>query len=175
MDSDGYFWLAGRKKELIIRGGHNIDPREIEEALAGHPAVAMCAAVGRPDIHAGEVPVAYVQLRQGAAANEAELLAHAAARISERAAVPKAIIIVSALPLTAVGKTFKPALNLLEVEGVVRGAATACGVELAALLVEQDPKLGIVARYQPAQKNAASDALAAALGRYIFRSETIAG
>jgi acyl-CoA synthetase (AMP-forming)/AMP-acid ligase II len=175
MDADGYFWLAGRKKELIIRGGHNIDPREIEEALASHPAVAMCAAVGRPDMHAGEVPVAYVQLRQGASASEADLLAHAAARISERAVVPKAIIIVSALPLTAVGKTFKPALNLLEVEGVVRGAATACGVELAALLVEQDPKLGIVARYQPAQKNAASDALAAALGRYIFRSETIAG
>lgn len=171
MDAEGYFWLAGRKKELIIRGGHNIDPKDIEEALAGHPAVAMCAAVGRPDAHAGEVPVAYVQLRQGASVTEAELLAHAAAHISERAAVPKAIMVVPALPLTAVGKTFKPALNLLEVEGVVRNAAASCGVELADLCVEQDPKLGIVARYKPAQSNAAAAALAETLGRYIFKTQ----
>ena len=65
-DADGYFWLAGRKKELIIRGGHNIDPMSIEEALHEHPAVAMAAAIGSPDAYAGEMPVAYVQLKPGA-------------------------------------------------------------------------------------------------------------
>ena len=65
-DADGYFYLTGRKKELIIRGGHNIDPASIEEPLHQHPAVQLAAAVGRPDAHAGEVPVAYVQLKPGA-------------------------------------------------------------------------------------------------------------
>lgn len=58
VDADGYHWLVGRKKELIIRDGHNIDPENIEEALSPHPAVALAAAVGRPDAHAGELQVA---------------------------------------------------------------------------------------------------------------------
>ena len=65
-DANGYFWLAGRKKELIIRGGHNIDPKIIEDALQKHPAVAVVAAIGSPDAYAGELPVAYVQLKPGA-------------------------------------------------------------------------------------------------------------
>jgi fatty-acyl-CoA synthase/long-chain acyl-CoA synthetase len=167
-DADGFFWLSGRKKELIIRGGHNIDPKSIEEVLAGHPAVALCAAVGRPDAHAGEVPVAYVQLRAGSSASEAELLTYAAQHISERAAVPKALHIVAALPVTAVGKIFKPALNMREIEAVVREEAALAGVSLDELRVEQDPKLGLVARYRT---TADSEALARALGRHIFRSE----
>ena len=59
IDADGFVYLTGRAKDLIIRGGHNIDPRVIEDALLAHPAVAAVAAVGRPDRHAGEVPVAY--------------------------------------------------------------------------------------------------------------------
>ncbi len=77
-DANGYFWLTGRKKELIIRGGHNIDPRTIEEALASHPGVAMAAAIGSPDAYAGEMPVAYVQPKPGATVTEQELLEHAA-------------------------------------------------------------------------------------------------
>jgi fatty-acyl-CoA synthase/long-chain acyl-CoA synthetase len=169
-DADGYFWLAGRKKELIIRGGHNIDPKSIEEVLAGHPAVAMCAAVGRPDANAGEVPVVYVQLRAGAAAGEQTLLDYAAKHITERAAVPKAVCIIEALPLTAVGKIFKPALALREVELVVRQEAAANAVELVELRVAQDPKRGIVARYRLAGD---ADKLAAVLGRYVFCSEVL--
>ena len=60
IDADGFVYLTGRAKDLIIRGGHNIDPRVIEEGLLRHPAVAAAAAVGRPDRHSGEVPVAYV-------------------------------------------------------------------------------------------------------------------
>jgi fatty-acyl-CoA synthase len=74
-DGDGYFWLTGRRKELIILGGHNIDPKMIEEALQEHPAVALAAAIGRPDAYAGEVPVAFVQLKPAASATEQELVA----------------------------------------------------------------------------------------------------
>ncbi|MBM7060016.1 acyl-CoA synthetase [Pseudomonas sp. UL073] len=111
MDANGYIWLTGRSKDLIIRGGHNIDPQMIEEALHKHPAVAMAAAVGKPDEKAGELPVVYVQLKPGVAVSEAELIAHAAAHVSEPPAVPKEVWIIDAIPLTAVGKTFKPALR----------------------------------------------------------------
>jgi fatty-acyl-CoA synthase len=90
-DANGYFWLSGRRKELIIRGGHNIDPKVIEEALSKHPAVALAVAVGSPDAYAGEVPVAYVQPKPGAAVTEEDLLEFAASTIPERAAVPKRI------------------------------------------------------------------------------------
>ena len=173
-DADGFFWLSGRKKELIIRGGHNIDPKSIEEVLAGHPAVALCAAVGRPDAYADEVPVAYVQLHQGAQAGEAELLAYASQHISERAAVPKALTILPTLPVTAVGKIFKPALSLREIESVVREEAAQVGATLTQLTVEQDPKLGMVARYQiEGDDTALAAALSAALGQHIFRSEPV--
>ena len=110
VDADGFVYLAGRAKDLIIRGGHNIDPGVIEEALLGHPAVRAAAAVGRPDRHAGEVPVAYVVPAGPERFDEAELLAWAAAAIGEPAARPKHIYPIDAIPVTAVGKQFKPAL-----------------------------------------------------------------
>ena len=122
VDADGYIWLTGRSKDLIIRGGHNIDPQMIEEALHKHPAVAMAAAVGKPDEKAGELPVVYVQLKPGAQASEVELLEHAAAHIPERAAVPKDAWIIEAIPLTAVGKTFKPALRFDAIARVYQAA-----------------------------------------------------
>lgn len=167
-DADGYLWLTGRKKELIIRGGHNIDPKVIEEALALHPAVALSAAVGRPDEHAGEIPVAYVQLQQGADATEAGLGAFAAEHIAERAAIPRHIHIVDELPQTAVGKTFKPALTLREVESVVREESVRCGAELVSVVVEQDPRLGVVARCEVAGSGALQ--LQERLGGFTFTS-----
>jgi fatty-acyl-CoA synthase len=118
LDEQGYFWLTGREKELIIRGGHNIDPLQIEDPLHEHPAVALAAAVGRPDAHAGELPVAYVQLQPQAEATEEELLQYARQSIGEKAAVPKAIHIIAEMPVTTVGKIFKPQLIWLEVEDV---------------------------------------------------------
>ena len=145
-DADGYFWLTGRKKELIIRGGHNIDPKLIENAVQDHPAVQLAAAVGRPDERAGELPVLYVQLKPVATASEAELLAHAVDRIPERAAHPKSVRILAALPVTPVGKIFKPALSMLEIEDVVRQEAASAGVKLESLSVVQDARLGLLAR-----------------------------
>jgi fatty-acyl-CoA synthase len=110
VDADGYVYLTGRAKDLIIRGGHNIDPRVIEEALLGHPAVTAAVAVGMPDVHAGEVPVAYVVPADPGTFDEAGLLEWAASTIGEPAARPKRIYAIPAIPLTAVGKQFKPAL-----------------------------------------------------------------
>ena len=105
VDEEGFIYLTGRAKDLIIRGGHNIDPAIIEDALLSHPAVSAAAAVGRPDPHAGEVPVAYVTVT--GTPTEAELLEWATERVSERAAAPKSVTIIDALPLTAVGKPNK--------------------------------------------------------------------
>jgi fatty-acyl-CoA synthase len=110
VDADGFVSLAGRAKDLIIRGGHNIDPKVIEDALLTHPAVAAAAAVGRPDRHSGEVPVAYVVPASPGRFDEAELLGWAGAAIGEPAARPKRIYAIGAIPVTAVGKQFKPAL-----------------------------------------------------------------
>jgi fatty-acyl-CoA synthase len=110
VDAGGFVYLAGRAKDLIIRGGHNIDPRVIEEARLAHPAVTAAAAVGRPDRHSGEVPVAYVVPADAGTFDEAELLAWAGTAIDEPAARPKHIHPTGAIPLTSVGKHFKPAL-----------------------------------------------------------------
>jgi len=111
LDEQGFLWLTGRRKELIIRGGHNIDPATIEEPLYRLEGVNMVAAVGRPDAHAGEVPVAYVEVSQGASLSQQQIMQWARDNIGERAALPKEIHIVDQIPLTAVGKIFKPALR----------------------------------------------------------------
>jgi fatty-acyl-CoA synthase len=105
VDDEGFIYLTGRAKDLIIRGGHNIDPIGIEDSLLSHPAVTAAAAVGRPDPHAGEVPVAYVTVT--GAPTEAELLEWSAQRVSERAAAPKSVTVIESLPVTAVGKPNK--------------------------------------------------------------------
>lgn len=110
-DSDGYVWLTGRKKDLIIRGGHNIDPIMIEEPLYRLPGVQTAAAVSRPDPHAGEVPVAYVQLQEKAELTAEQIMEYLKKEIGERAAMPKEVLIIKEMPLTPVGKIFKPALR----------------------------------------------------------------
>ena len=112
LDAEGYLWLTGRSKDLIIRGGHNIDPLMIEEALIRHPAVETAAAVGLPDSYAGELPMAFVQLRPGAEATPDELREFCRKEIPERAAVPVQVVPIPVMPLTGVGKIFKPALRL---------------------------------------------------------------
>ncbi|CCW15405.1 acyl-CoA synthetase [Rhodococcus aetherivorans] len=111
VDSDGFIYLVGRAKDIIIRGGHNIDPAVIEDALLAHPQVTAVSAVGRPDAHAGEVPVAYVTVAADAGITEDELQAWAGERVPERAAAPRTVTILHALPVTAVGKPYKLALR----------------------------------------------------------------
>jgi acyl-CoA synthetase (AMP-forming)/AMP-acid ligase II len=142
-DSDGYLWITGRAKDLIIRGGHNIDPAEIEEALAGHEAVAFAGAIGQPDEHAGEVPCVYVELVAGAEVTEEELMAYAKEHVHERAAHPKYLGILDELPKTAVGKIFKPDLRRLAITRVFNAALKDISAEVHD--VNEDKKRGLVA------------------------------
>jgi fatty-acyl-CoA synthase len=129
LDEDGYLWITGRAKDTVIRGGHNIDPAPIEEVFFAHPAVELAALVGQPDAYAGELPLAYVQLKAGAKVAPGELEAWVRERTPERAAVPVEIILIHPMPLTAVGKVFKPQLR--------RDAAQRVFTQRLAPLIEQ--------------------------------------
>lgn len=122
LDEDRWLWITGRSKDLIIRGGHNIDPKMVEEALFRLPGVQDAAVVGAPDAHAGEVPVAYVVLRPGATASAQDVIDHAAKAVPERAAVPRHCYLLEEMPKTLVGKIQK---NLLRVDAIERMFRTA--------------------------------------------------
>lgn len=119
IDPDGQVVVLGRSKDVIIRGGHNIDPLVIEEALMHHPDVELCAAVGEPDRHAGELPVAFLKLKPGRSATPDEILERVRGHIPEPAAVPKRIYLMDEMPLTTTGKVFKPALRQAATERVL--------------------------------------------------------
>lgn len=146
-DADGYFWLTGRKKDLIIRGGHNIDPALIEEPLYRLPGVQLAAAVGRPDGRAGEVPVAYVQTNKESKLTAEAILAYLLREVGERAAIPKEIVISNAIPLTPVGKIFKPALRWDAIRRVYETELHALGemVESLQVTVGEDKVHGSLA------------------------------
>ncbi|KIC43333.1 AMP-binding protein [Ruegeria sp. ANG-R] len=145
-DEDGYLWITGRAKDLIIRGGHNIDPAEIEEALLGHEAVAFAGAIGQPDAHAGELPCAFVELVDGASATEKELMDYCKVHVHERAAQPKHLTILDELPKTAVGKVFKPDLRKHAITRIYNGALETAGVSARVVSVTDDKKRGLVAQ-----------------------------
>ncbi|WP_323006639.1 acyl-CoA synthetase [Pseudorhodobacter sp.] len=166
MDTDGYLYITGRAKDLIIRGGHNIDPAEIEEALAGHEAVAMVGAIGQPDAHAGEIPCAYVELVQGATVTEEALLDYARKHIHERAAVPRTIEILDELPKTAVGKVFKPDLRRLAIRRVYNDALKTAGLPVRVEAVVEDKKRGLVAQVQR-MDGVDEAAVTAVLGQFV--------
>ena len=163
-DADGYFWMTGRSKDLIIRGGHNIDPKGIEDTLSTHPAVALVAAVGQPDAYAGELPCAYVTLNDDL--NEAppsadELKQFAKANISERAAAPVHVEIIHTMPTTAVGKIFKPDLRLMATQRVLEAEATKIAPS-ASIHVDKSDRHGMLATVSGVMqqdRNAVSDAL----------------
>ncbi|MHB8659726.1 MAG: AMP-binding enzyme [Solirubrobacteraceae bacterium] len=110
MDDEGYLYIVDRKKDLIIRGGFNVYPRDIEDALLEHPAVALAGVVGRPDPRHGEEVMAFVSLHGGAAVAAEELIAWARRRIGGYR-YPREIRIVDSVPLTPVGKIDRKALR----------------------------------------------------------------
>jgi len=109
-DADGYLYIRERKKDMVIVGGYNVYPREVDEVLYMHPAVQEAAAVGAPDAYRGEVVRAYVALRPGAATTAEELITHCAKNLA-RYKVPVSITLTGALPKTTVNKTDKKALR----------------------------------------------------------------
>lgn len=129
IDNEGRLFVTGRKKDVIIRGAHNIDPQMIEDALLAHPDVLTAAAVGMPDAYAGELPVVFAEMRRGSQAGEAELIDFLRDRIEDPVALPKRIGTVDEMPLTPVGKIFKPTLRAEAIRWAVGQAAEALGVE----------------------------------------------
>jgi acyl-CoA synthetase (AMP-forming)/AMP-acid ligase II len=110
LDADGYLTLVGRSKDMIIRGGENIYPKEIEDVLAGDPAVLEVAVIGVPDEKWGERVVAYVQPRPGAVVEEATLRARCAQSLSGYKR-PTSYVVVDEIPRNAVGKIDKVSLR----------------------------------------------------------------
>ena len=148
LDAEGYLFITGRAKDLIIRGGHNIDPAEIEEALMRHEAVAFVGAIGQPDSFAGELPCAYVELMAGKSVTPADLLEFARLHVHERAAVPKHVEILQELPKTAVGKVFKPDLRRRAISRVYDAALAEAGLAARVSAVKEDKKRGLVAQLE---------------------------
>ena len=103
LDADGYLYIADRLKDMIISGGENIYPAEIERVLHEHPAVAEAAVIGCPDPKWQEVPVAYVVVRKGMAVDADGLLRHVAAQLA-RFKIPRDVVFVDDLPRNALGK-----------------------------------------------------------------------
>ena len=181
IDAEGVLFVTGRAKDIIIRGGHNIDPGGIEDALLRSPAVLHAAAVGKPDSYAGELPVAYVQLAPGSHVTAAELIELVSEHITERAAIPKEIYIVDRIPLTDAGKPSKVALRHDAAERVFRTAlaqalAGVLGADAWDLKVHAHPVHGtmvtISSTRTPGVDTAAAEALIGELmSRYAFAHE----
>lgn len=168
VDEQGRLHISGRSKDLIIRGGHNIDPKVIEDAVAAHPAVQLSAAVGAPDAYAGELPVVFVTLVPGQQVSEQELIDFAASRVDEAPARPRRITVLEHMPMTNVGKIFKPDLRQLATRAVIEDLARECATEaglaqVPALHIEPGPTGWTVST--PSPETPWAQALAAALGR----------
>ncbi len=122
LDKNQWLWITGRSKDLIIRGGHNIDPKMVEEVLFGMPGIQDAAVIGAPDPHAGEIPVAYVVFKPGTEATVQDVLTHASQNVPERAAVPKHCYVLPEMPKTQVGKIQKNVLRVDAIERMFRSA-----------------------------------------------------
>ncbi|HEX3714049.1 MAG TPA: acyl-CoA synthetase [Trebonia sp.] len=163
LDADGFIYLAGRAKDVIIRGGHNIDPAVIEDALLAHPQVTGAGVVGRPDVRAGEVPAAYVTLTPAATVTREELREWARLRVPEAPAVPKTVTVLDALPVTDVGKPYKLALRADATRRELTEAlADTVGVRGVAVEIDDGTVMATVAVRAPGDE---AD-VKAVLGRY---------
>jgi fatty-acyl-CoA synthase len=119
-DADGYFWVHERKNNLIISGGENIYPAEVERVLLEHPDVSECGVVGRPDPRFDEVPIAYVIRRTGSQVGVDDLKAHIQSQLA-RFKVPREILFVDDLPKTALGKVQHFMLKQLDARTAAAG------------------------------------------------------
>ncbi|MGE4242320.1 AMP-binding protein [Ramlibacter sp.] len=166
IDAQGYLHVTGRAKDVIIRGSHNIDPQLVEDAFLAHPGVAMCAVVAEPDAHSGEVAMAFVTLKPGASIAGDALLAEVAPRVYERPAIPRRVVVIDTLPVTAIGKVYKPALRLRAIEIKLQElfASQADGREIVVTAKERGSAAVADVRIAGAEDPALAARLQAALG-----------
>jgi fatty-acyl-CoA synthase len=157
IDADGFVYIMGRAKDVIIRGGHNIDPRSIEDAALEFPGVALAAAVGRPDAYAGEVPMLFVSVQPGTSIDAQALADFVQERILEPPARPRAVSIVAEMPVTPVGKIFKPKLREIATGEAARELLAAEGLaQHVKVEAVTDPSRGLYLRVTAAPKHAAT-------------------
>ncbi|WP_428311889.1 AMP-binding protein [Hydrocarboniphaga sp.] len=174
IDENGYIWMFGRAKDVIVRGGHNIDPKMIEEVLVCHPSVQVAAAIGRPDAAKGEMPIAYVQFKEGVSAPSVQELIDLCKRdVQERAAVPVEIIAIAAMPMTAVGKINKPALRYDSMRRVASSLASSLVAERGSVDVVVDenglrPCVTVTVHLRDGDRLAIKDQLTEAFRTYEF-------
>jgi fatty-acyl-CoA synthase len=157
IDADGFVYIMGRAKDVIIRGGHNIDPRTIEDAALEFPGVALAAAVGRPDSYAGEVPMLFVSAQPGVSIDAQALAAFVQEKILEPPAQPRAVRVVTEMPVTPIGKIFKPKLREIAAGDAARELLATEGlskdVKVEAIT---DPSRGLYLRVTAAPGQAAA-------------------
>jgi len=182
LDADGLLWITGRAKDLVIRGGHNIDPAPVEDILFQHPAVGFAAVVGQPDAYAGELPVGYVQLKPGARVEPGELESWVRERTPERAAVPVQIIPIDPMPLTGVGKVFKPKLRWDAATRVFAGVLTPlrergidCKVEVGPHGSHGSIATVTLTGVPDAAREAVTNEVHTLLGPFVMRHEVVCG
>ena len=159
IDADGYVEILGRVKDVIIRGGHNIDPGTIEDAAMAFPGVALAAAVGRPDIYAGEVPMLFVTAQPGAVIDPEELGRFVAERLLEPPARPRAVELIGEMPVTPIGKIFKPKLREIAAVAAAAEILAAEGFDGAEVSALTDPAKGLVVTARVARDAAAAKRL----------------
>ncbi|ARU04630.1 acyl-CoA synthetase [Comamonas serinivorans] len=178
LDEQERLQLSGRSKDLIIRSGHNIDPKVLEDAVGAHPAVQFAAAVGAPDAYAGELPVVFVALRPGEQVTPEALMAFAAERVDEPPARPKRVYLIDAMPMTNVGKIYKPELRALAAQAVaeqiVAQVSEAQGVAEADRPQVRCTEAEGLLVHMPAQASAAyEEAVRAALAELPLKNQKI--
>jgi fatty-acyl-CoA synthase len=176
LDAEGRVFVTGRAKDLIIRSGHNIDPQAVEDALLAHPEVLHAAVVGEPDAYAGELPVAFVVRRAGAASDGAAILDAVRPRIAERPAWPRRVTLLEDLPVTAIGKVFKPELRRLAAEAAIGERLLAAGLAPRVRVEARLDANGVRLRFAPgtgpgAIAAADADAIAALMQPHALRWE----
>jgi fatty-acyl-CoA synthase len=157
IDADGFVYIMGRAKDVIIRGGHNIDPRTIEDAALEFPGVALAAAVGRPDTYAGEVPMLFVSVQPGVSIDPQALAAFVRERILEPPAQPRAVSIVTEMPVTPIGKIFKPKLREIAASDAARELLASEGLSKdVSVEAITDPSRGLYLRVTASPSQAAA-------------------
>lgn len=157
LDSEGRLFITGRKKDIIIRGAHNIDPQMIEDALLAHPKIEAAAAVGMPDAYAGELPVAFITTRKGWRPESGELETFLKDRIEDPVALPKRIETIDTMPLTPIGKIFKPTLRAEAIRWAILSAAETLGANVE---IDMDEHLAVRVLCADAHTGALKKALA---------------
>jgi fatty-acyl-CoA synthase len=177
---DGRIVVTGRAKDVIIRSGHNIDPAVIEEAAGRHSGVGIAAAVGMPDAYAGEVPVVYLTIANGADVSSETLMVHLTDTVPEPPARPRHIFILDEMPTTAVGKIDKTALRRDATRRAVQTALLSIVClegESTDVLVREGEGGRLMVTIRASQKRHALPEMTASisevLGRYAFAHEVL--